>query len=380
MKYLPLIWSGIWRRRGRAVLMLLQIATSFLLFGLLQGFNSGIKHAIAQAHADRLFVTSSVSTGDVLPISQLSRIRSIAGVKLVTPLVQFPSTYQNLRQGIVVTAIDPDAFLGIMTDWTFSPQAATALKSSRTAALVGKVVAERYGLKVGEQLTVQSPILRQDGSNGWVFDLVGTYDVPNQPASATQLIVNYDFVNEARLANRDTTMVYYLLTRDVASAPGVGLAIDNAFANSSHETRTQSEGDLYTSQIQRIADLDYLVGIILGAVLFALLFATAALMMQSIRERLPELAVLKTVGFSDRRVMTLILFEAVTFCVFAAAIGLGIAALLLPLARSQIGISGMPWVVVLAGLACAVALALIGGSVPAHRGLKLQVAQALTER
>jgi len=204
--------------------------------------------------------------------------------------------------------------------------------------------------------------------------------VPAQPTSAAQLIVSYDYVNEARLANRDTTMAYQVVARDVASATAVSLAIDNAFANSSHETRTMSEGDLYTTQIQRIADLDYLVGIILGAVFFALLFATAALMMQSIRERLPELAVLKTVGFSDRQVMILILVESVTFCVFAAAIGLGVAGVLLPLAQRFIGISGMPWIVVATGLAIAVALALLGGSVPAHRGLRLQVAQALAER
>ena len=287
MRYLPLIWSGIWRRRGRAVLMLLQIATSFLLFGLLQGFNSGIKHAIAQAHADRLFVTSSVSMGDVLPIGVLPRIRTVPGVRLVTPIVQFPGTYQNPQQGIVVTAIDTQVFFSMMPEFIVPPAALKALQGSRTAAILGGETARRYGIKVGNRVTVQSPVLRQDGSGTWVFDVVGLYEVPSQPNNAAQLMVSYDYVNEARLSNRDTAMAYQVVARDVASASAVGLAIDNAFANSSHETRTMSEGDLYTTQIQRIADLDYLVGIILGAVFFALLFATAALMMQSIRERLP---------------------------------------------------------------------------------------------
>jgi putative ABC transport system permease protein len=167
---------------------------------------------------------------------------------------------------------------------------------------------------------------------------------------------------------------------DAANAASIGLAIDNAFANSDHETRTQSEADLAASQVQRIGDLNFLARAIIAAVFFALLFATGALMMQSIRERMPELAVLKTCGFSDRLVMGLIVVEAVTFCVFSAAIGLGIAYAVLPLASQFIGIAGMPAVVVIAGAGLAVLLALIGSSVPAWRGLRLQVSDALAGR
>jgi putative ABC transport system permease protein len=187
-------------------------------------------------------------------------------------------------------------------------------------------------------------------------------------------------VNEARLADRDTALLFIALADSPAHAPAVASAIDKAFANSSHETRTQSEGDLFASQIQRIADIDLIVGGIISAVFFALLLATSALMMQSVRERVPELAVLKTVGFSDRLVMVLILVEAVVFCVFSAAIGLGLASLILPQARALIGVTSMPGVVLGAGIGFAIALAIIGGSVPAWQGLRLQVAAALAER
>jgi putative ABC transport system permease protein len=160
----------------------------------------------------------------------------------------------------------------------------------------------------------------------------------------------------------------------------VSLAIDSAFANSDHETRTQSEGDLVESQLQRVVDLDFIVRGIIGAVFFALLLATGALLMQSIRERETELAVLKAVGFSDSLVMALILVESVVLCVFAAACGLGIAASLLPLARSMIGIAHVPGGVLLLGLAFALALALIGGFAPALRGSRLQVVDALADR
>jgi putative ABC transport system permease protein len=127
-------------------------------------------------------------------------------------------------------------------------------------------------------------------------------------------------------------------------------------------------------------DLDLIVGGIVSAVFFALLLATGALMMQSIRERVPELAVLKTLGFSDTLVMVLILVEGVVFCVFSAGVGLGLASVILPAARAQIGITSMPTIVIVSGIGFAVALALIGGSVPAWRGLRLQVAEALAGR
>jgi putative ABC transport system permease protein len=380
MKYLPLVWAGIWRKTSRAVLMLLQIASAFLLFGLLQGLNSGIKQAIAKAHSDRLYVGSSVSLGVPVPISLLSQIKAVPGVKLATPLVQFPAIYQKQGQGIPMNGVDPEAFFGMFSDYVVPKAAIEAMKNSRTAVILGSIPAKRYNLKVGDRLVLQSQVPRKDGTNAWAFDIVGIFDVPSQPNGANAAVVNFDYLNEARLADRDTALLYIALADSPAHAPAVGRAIDAAFANSTHETRTQSEGDLVASQIQRIADIDLIVGGIIGAVFFALLLATGALMMQSMRERVPELAVLKTLGFSDELVMALILVEAVLFCVFSALVGLGLAAVILPLARSTIGLTSMPAIVVISGVGFAIALAVIGGSVPALRGLRLQVAEALAGR
>ena len=380
MKYLPLVWAGIWRKRSRAVLMLLQIASAFLLFGLLQGLNSGIKQAIARTHSDRLYVASAVSLGVPLPIGLLPQLRSVPGVKLATPFVQFPAIYQKPGQGIPMNAVDPEAFFGMVSDYVVEPAQVEALKHNRTGVILGAIPAKRYGIKVGDRLALQSQQPKRDGSNAWVFDVVGTFDVPSQPSGAGAAIVNYDYLNEARLADRDTALLYIALADSPAHAPEVMRAIDKVFANSSNETRTQSEGDLFTSQIQRIADLDLIVGGIVSAVFFALLLATSALMMQAMRERVPELAVLKTLGFSDRLVMVLILVEAIVFCLFSAGIGLGLASFILPAAQTFIGIASMPGIVVATGLGFAIALAVIGGSVPAWRGLKLQVAEALAGR
>ena len=377
MKYLPLIWAGLLRKKSRAILMLLQIASAFLLFGLLQGLNSGVKQAIAKTHSDRLYVTSSVSLGDTLPISLLPRVRQVPGVKEVTPLTQFAGQYQRPGQNIPIEAVDVGSIFKIFSEYVVDPAQVAALKTDRTGGILGSAAAKRYGLKVGDRLTLLGPP-RQDRSNSWTFDIVGIFDVPGDEPG--QLVVSYDYVNEARFAGRDTSIVYVVLADSIARAGEIGLAIDNASANSSHETRTQSEGDLLASQIRRVADLDFIVRGIIGAVFFGLLFATSALMMQSIRERTAELAVLKTVGFADGLVMTLILTEAIVFCLFSAAIGLGCASLLLPRARVLIGIATMPAIVIIAGAGFAVLLALIGSAVPAWRGLRLQVAEALADR
>lgn len=376
-KYLPLIWAGIWRKRGRAVLMLLQIASAFALFGLLEGFNTGIKQAIAQTHRDRLYVGSSVSLGDPLPIGVLGRIRSTPGIAFATRRSGLPATYQQPDQQVSVIAADAGAFFEIYDEFNASKDAVEALEKNRTGVIVGRVTMQKYGWKVGDRVVLESPLPKADGSRGWVFDVVGEYDRSDDAANATQLICNFEYFNETRLTGRDTTQVVVAKIDDPANAAAIGLAIDNAFANSDHETRTQSEADLAASQIQRIGDLNFLVRAIIAAVFFAMLFATGALMMQSIRERMPELAVLKTLGFSDRLVTGLVLTESITFCVFSAGIGLGIATLALPLARQLIGIAGMPRVVIVAGFGFAVLLGLIGASVPAWRGLRLQVADAL---
>ena len=380
LKYLPLVWAGIWRKRGRAVLMLLQIASAFALYGLLEGFNTGIKEAIAATHRDRLYIGSSVSMGNPLPISILQRIRSTPGVEFVTARSGLPATYQQPDQQVSVIAADAGPFFEIYDDYTASKDAVQALEKNRTGVIVGKVTMQKYGWKVGDRVVLESPLPKADGSRGWTFDIVGEYDRSDDAANATQLICNFAYLNEARLTGRDTTQVFVAKIANPSDAATIGLDIDNAFANSDHETRTQSEADLAASQIQRIGDLNFLVRAIIAAVFFAMLFATGALMMQSIRERSPELAVLKTLGFSDRLVTGLIITEAITFCVFSAGIGLAIATFLLPQARQLIGIAAMPRVVIAAGFGFAVLLALIGSAVPAWRGMRLQVADALAGR
>jgi putative ABC transport system permease protein len=380
LKYLPLVWAGIWRKRSRAVLMLLQIASAFALFGLLEGFNAGIKQAIAATRGDRLYVGSSVSLGTPLPISSLARIRATPGVLAATTRTSLPASYQAPTQQVPIVAGDANTYFVIYDEFKASKEAIDALDRTRTGVIVGNATMRKYSWKIGDRVVFQTPVPKTDGSRDWTFDIVGTYDRPDDPANATQVICNFAYVDESRLTERDSTQLFVVRIDSPAIASTVIAGIDSAFANSDHETRTQSEADLATAQIQQIGDLDFIARAIIAAVFFALLFATGALMMQSIRERMPELAVLKTVGFSDRLVVGLIISEAITFCIFSASVGLAIASLLLPLARQQIGNVPMPNSVLVAGVFFAALLGLIGGAVPAWRGMRLEVADALAVR
>ena len=378
MKFLPLIFAGMLRKRGRALLMLLQMVSAFTLFGVLQGFNSGLKEVIANTHADRLYVASAVTLGDPLPLSHLERLKSVPGVQAVSIRQQFGGTYQKPTEFIPVIATHPAEFFSIYDEMNVSKAHVEALQRTRTGAIIGTEAMSRHGIKVGDRIGITSPLQRQDG-RAWEFDIVGSYEIPDQPERSIAIVANYDYINEGRRTGRDTVMMYVAKIADPNQGTEIGLRIDNVFANSGNETHTQNESELAQGQIQRIGDIDFIVRGVVAAVFFALLLATGALMMQSIRERVPELAVLKTVGFTDERVMAIILIESIVFCVFAAAIGLALARMILPLARGTIGVPDMPNIVLLMGLGFAVALALIGGAVPAWRGLKLKVADALAD-
>jgi putative ABC transport system permease protein len=381
MKYAFLIWSGIWRKRTRAALILLQVIVAFTLFGVLQGLDTGIKQAIARSHANRMYVLSRVSSGDVLPFGLLSEIQRVPGVVAVTYETSIGGTYQNPDQQIGVDGVDAASFARIFPEIVIPPSELEALVRTRAGAIVGEPLMRRYGWKIGQRIPMQSPVAQRDGSFDWSFDVVGAFTNADNPDQANYLIANYAYLNEAREANRDTVGDFVIEIADPKRSASIGHDIDTLFANSPHETRTQSESDLASSQVQRIGDIDFLAHAVTAAAFFALLFATGALMMQTIRERTPELAVLKTVGFGDRRVMALVLAEALVSCILGAAIGLAIAALLLPRARSLIGTVGnLPEVVIAAGFACAILLALVSGALPAWRALTLQVAVALSRR
>jgi putative ABC transport system permease protein len=219
-----------------------------------------------------------------------------------------------------------------------------------------------------------------NGSTDWAFDVVGTYSDSDVGGGKETLLINYAYFDEARLTGKGTVKHFNVAVSDPKLAVTVAEDIDRRFANSSSETRTESLRELAQSEMQSIGDLNFLIRAIVSVVLAALLFATATMMMQSIRERTPELAVLKTLGFTDRAVFLFILAEALTIFIAAAACGLALAMLVFPLASRIVPGLSMPVIVVVAGLASAASVAVISASVPAVLAARLNIATALAGR
>ncbi len=378
MRYLPLVWAGLWRKRTQTVLVFVQIVIAFTLFGILQGLNAGIRYAISRSHADRLYVLSRQGASEPLPIALLTRIKQVPGIDAVSYRVMISGTYQNRAQHVQCIAADPEGFAKMFPEIAIAPAQLTALVHQRDGAVVGEAVARELRWKIGDRVPLQLFAPRQNGSRDWTFEIVGTFSIPERPSDANYIVLNYDYVNEERLQNHDSVNLFTAHIRDPAESAEVGHEIDLAFANSPNETRTQSETDLAASQIKRIADVDFLAHRITAAAFVALLLATATLMMQSVRERTSELAVLKTLGFSDAGIMGLIFCEVVLVSLAGSALGLLIAWFALPYAQQFIGISGVPGSVFAIGFVYATLMALVSGLLPALRGLRLQIAEALS--
>jgi putative ABC transport system permease protein len=353
---------------------------AFALFGVLQGLKSGVEHLIDESRADLLLVHSSLGLGDSLPLSGLEQIKAVPGVKLVEPVEIFGAAYQKPTQQLAVVAIRPvEGWLSAFT-YHIAPDQLAAFGKIRTAALVKQSLATKYGWKVGDHIPLMSMTAQRNGSTDWAFDIVGTFTDTDLGAAGDFILTNFDYFDEARLAERGMVKHFNVAISDPRSAATVADEIDRRFANSSNETRTESLRELAQAQMQSIGDLNFLIRAIVSAVLVALLFATATMMMQSTRERTPELAVLKTLGFTDRAVFVFILAEGITIFALAAGCGLALALLAFPFASQFVPGLSMPLSVVAVGLACAMLVAAISAAVPAVQASRLNIVTALASR
>ncbi len=380
MKFLPLVWAGIWRKPGRAVLTLLSVVNAFLLFGVLQGFASGLNHAVAETHADVLLSLSRIST-EPLPVGQIAQIRMVQGVRAATPMVPFISTYRTPTSIVPADAVDASQILAVDPGLTIPPNMIAALQRDRTGAIVSRLLASRFGWKVGDRVPLRAlTVTNRDGSPTWPVDIVGIFSSSGGTLFKNAMLINFDYVDQGRTTGAGTAPVFIVRIDDPNHAGTIAAAIDKLFVNSAHETKTATVRQIAQNNLKQIGDIGLVINAIVAAVFFALLFSVGALMMQSVRERTPELAVLKTLGFTDAGLMALILAESLTFCLVSAAIGLGLAAMLFPVARQLIGFNIQAGPLMLVGFALAVALALISGLPPAIRAMRLQVVDALAGR
>jgi putative ABC transport system permease protein len=374
---LPFIWAGLRRKTGLSILILALLVIAFAVVGAVEGLTSAVNHAIASARPDRLYVSSKINPRVPLPIAQGDWLKRLAGVRRFAPRYQFAAAYQRPQQAVAICATDIDALFAIYPEHAVDPSQLRAMHRHRDGAIVGRGVMRHYGWTIGQRITLQSPLTRQDGTGNWSLEIVGIWSGASDDVEDDSLMIftNYDYINGSLPIGpaRDTMQFAVLQIAAAARAEAIERTIDSHYANSSHGTLTQSEHQIEQFLVAPFADIDTVGHRIVGATLFVLLFATSALMMKSIRERTPELEILKAGGHSATHVLLLILVESLVLCVVGAAIGLFVGTRLLLLARSQVALVTVPHGIDWIGFAYATVLAFAAAGMAAWRGRKVPI-------
>jgi putative ABC transport system permease protein len=387
MKYFPLIWATLWRKKTRTIFTLLSVIVAFLLFGVLETVDYAFAHPSGGATgADKLITTNKYSITLSLPFSDAQEIRAVPGVAEVTWISWFGAYYQESKNFVFALPVDTDTYFNLHKDeFIFSADEMQAYRNTRSGALVNSALMKKFGWKVGDKVPLHSTIWTQkkDGSLDWTFDIVGTFDAkdPTQAGQqASTLLFHYDLFDEGRSFGKGSVGWFEERVTDPSQSGAISGRIDALFANSPNETKTQPAKDFALAFMKQLGDIGFVLRAILGAVFFTLLFLTGNTMMQSVRERTPELAVLKTIGFGDGQVLGLVIGESLLLCVIAAVIGLGLSYAALPIIK--LGLQGVELspMALLPGIGAAVLLALIVGLPPALRAGRLNIVDALADK
>lgn len=389
MKYLHLIWAGLFRHRARAVLMLLSITVAFLLYAPLETVRSTFANfGQSAAGYDRLLTMSKLRPGvELLPLSLYDRIKAVPGITTVDYAHTFGGSYQDPKN-VFPLETHTAAFFDLYPELELASTARLAFERTRTAAIVGEGLAASFNWKVGDKVSFQTSEQRKDGSTIWTFDVVGIYRFtdPGMRVWENTIFINWQGFDETRLSGAGSVGWYVFRIADLHQADNIAYEVDSLSANSAHETRTQSENAFSAGWISEIGNVGLILTSIMGAVFFTLLLLTGHTIAQSMQERIPELGVLRTLGFSSHALLGLLLSESVLLLLLGCTLGLTLATLavewvgalqssLLPIQPQPVG--SMVW---LRAMAVAVFMGLLVGTFPALRGLRLRIVDALAGR
>ncbi len=389
MKYLHLVWAALFRRKTRTIFTLLSVLAAFLLFGMLDAVRSAFDAPPSAAGVNRLVVSSRISIIQPLPQSLLARIQSIPGVKDVAYANWFGGYYQEPKNQNLMfqVAVNP-TYLDVYPEFTLPAAQRKAFDDTRTGAIIGATAAKALGIKIGDKIPIKGAIFtnKASGDTTWTFDIVGIFKASEEKMRGleNQMLFRWDYFDEGRGFGNGTIGWYIVRVADPRQSERVAAAIDALSANSDHETKTQTEQAFNLAFVKQLGDIGLIVGAIMAAVFFTLILLTGNTMAQAVRERIPELAVLKTLGFSNLAVLGLVLAEAVLLIVLGGVLGLALAQVLLPGVNATSGgrmnfppIGVSTWSL---GLALMIGIGLVVGVLPALRGMRLRIVDALAGR
>jgi putative ABC transport system permease protein len=378
-----LVRKNLFRRKLRAILMIVSIMVAFMIFGVLAGFYRAFNAGEDRAAADRLMTVNKINFTQPMPIAYFNRVRSIEGVRQVTFANWFGGYFQEPKNFVVALAVDPGTYFDLYrSELDITPEAQQAFNRTRTGAIVGEQLASKWGWKVGDRVPLQSNIFSQkSGGHSWDFNIVGIVKGKAAHVDTNFFLFQYEYFDETRTFGKDTIGWMILQTTAPENNDRVAKAIDAMFANSSAETNTDTEkafGKAFAAQFGNIA---LIVSLVVGAAFVTILMIVGNTMALSIRERTREIGVLKTLGFSGPRILGMVLGESVLLALLGGLPGLAIAAGIAYAMRDSMS-NMMPTFAVtpdiaLQGLGLMLALGLITGMIPAVNAMRLKIAAAL---
>ena len=380
IKFLPLIWKNVWRRKFRTIFTLLSIFIAFVLFGMLMTIRYAFSFGVEIAGADRLVLIHKVSLIMPLPVSYQARLQQVNGVDLASHQTWFGGIYRDPANFFANIAVEPDALIKIYPEFVLPPDQAEAWKNDRQGAIIGSSLADRFGWKIGDRVPLTAPIwLPKGGGTTWEFNIRGIY-TGGDAVDKTQMFFRYDYLDENRANGQGQVGWYVVKIADPARAVDLARTFDDMFANSPAETKTTTEKGFVEGFAKQIGDIGSIMVAISSTVLFMFGLVAASTMAQSVRERTSELAVLKTLGFSGPTILTLVLLESLFIAFTGGILGLGLAWIivqggdptggLLPIFALRPGDLVM-------GIALMVMMGILAGVMPAIGAMRLKITDAL---
>jgi putative ABC transport system permease protein len=385
MRFLMMVWRNLLRRKFRTFFTMGAIFFAFLLFGVLMAIRSAFSMGVDMAGQGRLMVIDKVSIINPLPASYEARIKEIPGVTDTTHANWFGGYYQEVRNQFATFAVDPESWLRVYSkEFELPEDQKKAFIADRTGAIVGLDTAKKYGFKVGQKIPVQGTIYRRPDGGPWEFTIDGIYDSKIKGADKTNLIFNYQFLRETipeqtRLRDRYNWYVFTIDNPD--RAPEIAAKIDAMFANSPSETKTNTEKAFVSDWAKQVGDIGKIMMGIVGMAMFTILLVAGNTMAQAIRERTNELAVLKTLGFSERLILMLVLLESVAIALVGGGIGLVLSYLFITYSgdptHGLLPAFYFPVPQLIVGFGLVLGLGLASGLLPAWQASRLRIVDAL---
>jgi len=382
MKYLPLIFGSLFRKKFRFALTLMSIIAAFFLFGMLQAVNEAFNAGAEGAKDDRMVTNSRWSIIDMLPMNYQQQIEAIPGVDKVAHASWFGGSMKDQPAQFAIFPVVPEDYLAVAPEISVTKEVREKWLTTRTGAVIGASLAKRYGWKAGDKVPITADIWPKAGGDlVWEFDMVGTYVATNgDPNAESAILFRFDYFDEARAYGKGTVGWFVVKIKDADQSDTVAKAVDRHFANSDRETKTQSEKAFAQGFAKQFGDIGFIITAILGAVFFTILVLTGNTMSQSLRERIPELGILKTLGFGNQTVLWLVIIEGVLMASLGALIGLGFSGIAISILKAQlsgIGVSALSATVFAKGLLIAVLLGVVVALLPALKAMRIKIVDAL---